>query len=517
MSEGSPGDARGRPDADETVSDGGSSDPSGGVGDGGAGQPAAPWWHEPRPGPSQWSGHGAPGQGPGGWPGSPWSEGGWGWSPPGGAWGHQGAWGPVPPAGPSPHRRTLAAVAAALFTALALLVGIGIGYGVWSGGTTPAVRTTPVLPGSGRTSSTTTTTTSTQGSGKVSSATGAPAGVAAIAKKVTPGLVDINTVLRYQTEQAAGTGMVLTPTGEVLTNNHVVEGSTAIKVTDLGNGRTYTASVVGYDKTVDVAVIQLKGASGLKTVRLGNSSSVKPGESIVGIGNAGGTGGTPSAAGGSVTALNQAITASDQGSLGVTTEHLSGLIETNADIQPGDSGGPLVNPAGQVVGMDTAASAAQGYSFRGAATGQGYSIPINAAASTAHQIIAGKATASVHIGGTAFLGVYIAPPSTTRTTSGSGGTFGGGRTPTATPATTPSTSTSGALVEGVIPNTPAAQVGLGQYDVITSLGGTTIKTANALTKIMLAHKPGDTLKVIWTSRTGQTHSAMITLAAGPAE
>jgi S1-C subfamily serine protease len=419
---------------------------------------------------------------------------------------------------PRPPRRTLAAIGAALFTVLALLVGVGIGYGVWNGGTTPAVRTTPVLPGSGRTSPATVT--STQGSGKISSATGAPADVAAIARKVTPGLVDINTVLRYQTEEAAGTGMVLTPTGKVLTNNHVIEGSTSIKVTDLGNGRTYTASVVGYDKTVDVAVIQLKGASGLKTVTLGNSSNVKVGESIVGIGNAGGTGGTPSAAGGSVTALNQSITASDQGSLGVTTEHLSGLIETNADIQPGDSGGPLVTPSGQVVGMDTAASAAQGYSFRGAATGQGYSIPINAAIATAHQIMAGKATASVHIGGTAFLGVYIASPSSTRTTPASGGAFGGGRTPTATPATpatTSSTPSSGALVEGVIPNTPAAQVGLGQYDVITSLGGTTISTANALTKVMLAHKPGETVRVTWTTRTGQTHSAMVTLAAGPAE
>jgi len=126
-------------------------------------------------------------------------------------------------------------------------------------------------------------------------------------------------------------------------------------VTDVGNNKTYTASVVGYDRTKDVAVLQLHNASGLTTATLGNSSNASVGEDVVGIGNAGGTGGTPSAVGGTVTALNQSITASDDGD--GTSEQLSGLIETNADIQPGDSGGSLVNTSGDVIGMDTAASA----------------------------------------------------------------------------------------------------------------------------------------------------------------
>ena len=126
-------------------------------------------------------------------------------------------------------------------------------------------------------------------------------------------MVDINTTLGYQSEQAAGTGIVLTSSGEILTNNHVIDGATTISATDVGNGKTYSASVVGYDRSSDVAVLQLHNASGLQTASIDNSSNVAVGENVVGVGNAGGTGGTPSVAGGTVTALNQSITASDQG------------------------------------------------------------------------------------------------------------------------------------------------------------------------------------------------------------
>src|SRR6266705_5716268 len=172
-----------------------------------------------------------------------------------------------------------------------------------------------------------------------------------IAARTDPGLVDVVTTLGYQHARAAGTGLVLTSSGEVLTNDHVIDGATSIKVTDVGNGRTYAASVVGYDKSDDIAVLQLKNASGLTTVSLGDSSQVKSGDKVVALGNAGGKGGAPSVAAGKVTALNQAITASDEG--GGSAEHLTGMIETNANIQPGDSGGALVNAAGQVVGINT--------------------------------------------------------------------------------------------------------------------------------------------------------------------
>ncbi len=222
-----------------------------------------------------------------------------------------------------------------------------------------------------------------------SSNSSGPSDVNAIASKIDPGLVDIDTTLGYQQEQAAGTGIVLSAGGLILTNNHVIDGATTISVTDVGNGKTYTASVVGYDRTKDIAVLQLHNASGLTTANLGNSSTASVGEDVVGVGNAGGTGGTPSAAGGTVTALNQSITASDEGD--GTSEQLSGLIETNADIQPGDSGGALVNTSGQVLGIDTAASAGFSFQSNDQSSGtQGFAIPIDTALTLAHQIVAGN-------------------------------------------------------------------------------------------------------------------------------
>ena len=138
--------------------------------------------------------------------------------------------------------------------------------------------------------------------------------LAQVEAKVDPGLVDVVSTIDYGQGEAAGTGIVLSSSGEVLTNNHVVEGATSISVTDIGNGKTYNATVVGYDATSDVAVIKLQGASGLQTASLGNSSTVAAGESVVAIGNAGGAGGTPSAAPGTVTSLDQSITASDESS-----------------------------------------------------------------------------------------------------------------------------------------------------------------------------------------------------------
>jgi S1-C subfamily serine protease len=175
-----------------------------------------------------------------------------------------------------------------------------------------------------------------------------------LAVSVDPGLVDVTATLGYQQAISAGTGMVLTPSGLAITNNHVIEGATSITVTDVGNRRTYQATVAGYDQSQDIAVLQLAAASGLKTVYVGASSAVKTGEKVMAFGNAGGKGGTPAAATGTITAPSQSITAADQPT-GIT-EQLTGLIRTNIPLQPGDSGGPLVSPAEQVIGMDTAAS-----------------------------------------------------------------------------------------------------------------------------------------------------------------
>jgi hypothetical protein len=210
------------------------------------------------------------------------------------------------------------------------------------------------------------------------------------------GVIDINTVLGYQSARAAGTGMVLTSNGEILTNNHVVRGATSITVTVVSTGKTYKASVVGTDPSEDVAVLQLTDASGLQTAHI-SSSSVSVGDSVTAVGNAGGTGGTPSAAPGQVTALDQTITATDDN--GSNAEQLHGLIETDANVQAGDSGGPLYNDNNQVVGMDTAAGSSG--PFQTAAT-QAYAIPIGTALKIADQIESGQASSTIHIGNPAF-------------------------------------------------------------------------------------------------------------------
>ena len=312
----------------------------------------------------------------------------------------------------------------------------------------------------------------------------------ALAARVDPALVDINLILGDQPAEAAATGIVLSPSGLVLTNNHVVAGATVIKATDLGNGRTYSATVLGYDTGRDVALIQLQGASGLQPAELGNSATVTVGQTVIGVGNAGGLGGTPSAARGSVVALNQQITASD--ALDGSFEQLSGLIETNADIQPGDSGGPLVNAAGQVIAMDIAASS--GFSFNPSSVHkEAFAIPIATALSLARQIEDRQASAAVHIGPTAFLGVELLRG------AGQGGS-----------------ASSGATLAGVVPGTPAAQAGLQAGDTIISIDGHTVASPTALTSLLGGHRPGEKVTVGWLDTSGGQHSTTVALAAGPA-
>jgi S1-C subfamily serine protease len=326
-----------------------------------------------------------------------------------------------------------------------------------------------------------------------------------LAAKVSPGLVDINTTLGFQGGRAAGTGMVLTSNGEVLTNNHVVEGATNISVTDIGNGQSYRANVVGYDRTQDIAVLQLTGASGLTTVTTGNSSRLAVGDQVLGIGNAGGVGGTPSVTKGAVTALDQSVTATDQAA--GNSEQLVGLIEVNANIRPGDSGGPLVDGAGRVVGIDTAASAQHQVAGGGSAelgsggqatASQGFAIPINRALSVAQQIEAGNASSTIHIGNTAMLGVSVTAPGAL------GGISGEGTTPV-----------SGAVVRHVIPSGPAAQAGLAAGDVITSVGGQTVNSPSALAKAIAPHHPGDSVSVTWLDQSQVQHTATVQLTTGP--
>jgi S1-C subfamily serine protease len=326
--------------------------------------------------------------------------------------------------------------------------------------------------------------------------------VASIAAKVDPALVDVNVTFGYdnvggQTVGGAGTGIVLTSDGEVLTNNHVIDGATSVSVTDLGNGQTYGASVVGYDNPQDMAVLQLKGASGLHTATISKSAPTV-GEPVVAIGNVGGKGGTPTASGGSITGLNQSINATD--SLDNSVERLSGLIETNADVQEGDSGGSLVNSAGQVVGMDTAASSS--YSIQSQSVTEGFAIPITLATATAREIQNGDGSSVVHVGATAFLGVQVeSAAQNSGGFPGQGGSSGSGG--------------SGALIENLISGGAAQQAGLQEGDVITSLAGQSVGSPTDLTNILIRYHPGDSIPIGWTDQEGQSHTATIDLGSGP--
>ena len=359
---------------------------------------------------------------------------------------------------------------------------------------------------------------------------GVSSGEQAIVNKVAPGLVIINTVLQYSGEQAAATGMVINSDGLVLTNNHVIEDSTSITATT-ANGHRYQAKVVGYDVTGDIALIKLQGASGLRTAPLGNSAAVKTGDSVVAMGNAEGQNAIVPVTG-QITALNQTITAGDQGG-SVTQETLHDMMQTNANIVSGDSGGPLANSAGQVIGMDTAGNDG---GFAVQQSSAGYAIPIDKALAVAGQIAQGQASSTVTIGYPPFMGIYIGQGSNSDPQAqaeqqnggnGFGGNgFGGNGNGNSnqgcytsdrnlvTPANIANVN-SGTLIVGTICGGPAAAAGMTAGSVITAVNGHAIGSPESLTGTVSKDRPGDTIRVTWVSPSGQHSTSTITLTAGP--
>lgn len=392
---------------------------------------------------------------------------------------------PVEGSGGPPPRRGVALVAGIVAALLLLGAGVGIGRGLRPA-TAPSVRPGPL--------------------GVVPSLTpsggdnGGGLNLQAVASKVTPAVVDINTVIDEGSlgggpgtgpvGQAAGTGSILTPDGEVLTNNHVIAGATSIRVTVQGRG-SYTATVVGVDPADDIALLQIRGVSGLPTVALGDSSSLSVGQSVVAIGNALGRGGDPSVTQGTITALGRSIAVGG----GTSVEHLHGLIESDASISPGDSGGTLVNSSGQVIGVITAAQSADRFQR---ASNDGFAIPIRDALDIVNKIRAGDESGTIIIGQSGFLGVQVQELNSTIA-----GRLG-------------LTVDSGALVVGVVPGGPADLAGMPQYSVITSIDGRAIRSTDDLRPAIHAHDPGERLSVTWVQRDGSTHTATVRLVSGPA-
>jgi S1-C subfamily serine protease len=325
-----------------------------------------------------------------------------------------------------------------------------------------------------------------------SSGSGANLDLNAITRKVSPAVVDINTVIQSASGSAAaaGTGLIITSSGDVLTNNHVVEGSVSIRVTIQGKPARYTATVLGVDPADDIAVIHVNGVSGLPTVSIAASSTVKVGDTVFALGNALGLGGAPRVTKGSVTALDQTITASDNGA---AAEQLTGMIQSDAEISPGDSGGALVNSAGQVIGIITAGEA-QG--FRSTSTTIAFAIPSSKAVDIANRILAGQAGDGIYIGPVGYLGVSV-------------------QTLDATSAAQLGVNvTSGAYVRTVVAGSPAEHAGITAGSVITRVGSDVVDSATSLGTALHQYKPGAQVNITWISG-NTTHTANATLTSGP--
>jgi S1-C subfamily serine protease len=319
-------------------------------------------------------------------------------------------------------------------------------------------------------------------------------GGSAPAGSVQNAIVDINTVLQgvSQNGQAAGTGMIVSSDGLILTNNHVIAGASQISVSIPNHSTAYTATVVGADPAADVALIRVSGVSGLPTVKFASSSSLSVGEHVTAIGNAFGRGGSPSVTDGSITALGQSITASD--GPGSNSEQLTDMIQTDASISPGDSGGALVDDSGQVVGMITAGQAT---GYRRQTSTVGFAIPASDALNVINQIRSGAASSDIVYGNPAYLGVQV-----TDLDAGTAARLG-------------LSVTVGALVMGVVADSPAASIGLARNSVIVAVGSRQVTSAADLGPALHAYKPGQKAKITWVDASG-AHTATATLVAGPA-
>lgn len=278
-------------------------------------------------------------------------------------------------------------------------------------------------------------------------------------------------------EVVAGTGMVLTADGEVMTNYHVVRSTQSLTVTVAATGQSYRATVVGRDATVDVALLRLEGASGLDPVSV-DPDPVAIGDIVVAAGNANGQG-YVSANRGNVLSLSTSIQV--EGPVeNDPPETLHGLIETNAAAWPGDSGGPMYDAQYEVLGMTTAGGAESD------AERQVYAIPIRTALDVVDQVRAGDDSGTVVIGPKAYLGVVVQ-------TDDSGGV----------------------RIDRVEAGTPAEQIGLRPGDLIRTVDGKAIPDRLTLSHLLDDIRPGETVPITWQPTSGTDRTADITLAANP--
>lgn len=297
--------------------------------------------------------------------------------------------------------------------------------------------------------------------------------------------------------RTSGTGIVISDDGLVLTNNHVIAGAVELDVEFGQTGRTRAAKVLGYSIVDDVALIRVQNVSGLAVAKLGTSATLRIGDPIVVLGNAGGRGGRPKVVAGRISALEREITASD--SDGSNAQSLEGLIEVAADIESGDSGGPVVDRRGRVVGMTAAASVERGWRMPAAPSGQGYAIPIEDALAIVDKITSGEGGADIRVGARrAVLGVQVQSALT------------GSRVPGG-----PGTTASGAEILAIDPGSGADRAGLTRGDVVVAIGGRRVATSDDLIRALVRYAPGESVEVTVRNARGDTRRVAVDLGSGP--
>lgn len=290
------------------------------------------------------------------------------------------------------------------------------------------------------------------------------------------GVVLIDTVLGENDGAGAGTGMVLDEDGLVLTNYHVVEDSSSVKVTVATTGETYDAEVLGYDASADVALLDID-ADDLTPVEI-DDDGVDVGDDLTAVGNSGGQG-YLSAVDGDVIAEDQSITAADR--FGANGEELAGLIQTDAPAVSGYSGGPMVDDEGEVVGITTAAGSA-GSTRPAAQSSESYAVPIDDALAIADRIEDGDESGSVTVGPAAYLGVAV---------------------------------DNGLTVTEVQPSSAAAAAGLATGDTLLEIDGEPIASVKDLQAAIADHEPDDSVSITWRDASGEQHEAKATLGQSP--
>lgn len=312
--------------------------------------------------------------------------------------------------------------------------------------------------------------------------------ISRVVDAASPSVVSIMTNVSTRTmfgaaqQQAAGTGVVVSADGYILTNKHVVSGATAVTIV-MSDGTIYEkVSLVGVDPLNDIAYLKIDGAKGLKPASLGDSSTVRVGQGVIAIGNALGQY-QNTVSSGIISGKGRPVNAGSEN--GSTSESLSDLLQTDAAINPGNSGGPLLNRSGQVIGINTAVAAN--------AEGIGFAIPINAVKGTLASVISGKGVQRSYIG---LRYVPVTPAIAKRF-----------NLPVKQGAYVVSDGATSAVETGG----PADKAGISEKDIITNINGASVGEAGGVSTLIGAYAPGETVTVTYL-RGGSERTTKVTLA-----